>query len=59
VFTPFSGMGLNLALQDGTAAARFMSEAVELGGRPATLDQYEHARRPDAEKLLESELAHA
>jgi putative polyketide hydroxylase len=59
VFTPSTGMGLNLAVHDATVAARFLADTIEHDDRPETLDQYEDACRPLAEKLLEPELAPA
>ncbi len=59
VFTPATGMGLNLAIHDGTVLAQVMADTIEHGDQPRTLDQYEHACRPLAEKLLEPELAPA
>jgi 2-polyprenyl-6-methoxyphenol hydroxylase-like FAD-dependent oxidoreductase len=59
VLTPATGMGLNLALHNGTVAARLLADTIEHDGQPATLDQYEHACRPRAEKLLQPELANA
>jgi len=56
VFTPSSGMGLNLALHDATVAARILAAAIRDGDQPATLDQYEQACRPLAEDLLAPEL---
>ncbi len=58
VFTPATGMGLNLALHDATVAARLLADAIQHQDQPATPDQYEHACRPLAEKLLQPELAH-
>jgi putative polyketide hydroxylase len=57
-FTPFSGMGLNLALYDGTVAARCLTAAIK-DGRSEILTRYEAACRPLAEKLLEPELTPA
>jgi putative polyketide hydroxylase len=57
VFTPSTGMGLNLALHDATVAARFLADAIGHDDPPEILDQYETACRPLAEKLLEPELA--
>jgi 2,4-dichlorophenol 6-monooxygenase len=59
VFTPTTGMGLNLALHDATVAAGLPADAIEHHDQPATLDQYEHACRPLAEKLLQPDLADA
>jgi len=56
VFTPATGMGLNLAIHDGTALAQVLAATIEQDGQPNTLDQYEQACRPLAEKLLEPEL---
>jgi 2-polyprenyl-6-methoxyphenol hydroxylase-like FAD-dependent oxidoreductase len=59
VFTPSTGMGLNLAIHDGTALAHHLADATSPKGEPETLDLYEQARRPLAEKLLEPDLAPA
>ena len=59
VFTPASGMGLNLAIHDGTVLARVLADTIEHGDQPHTIDQYEQACKPLAEKLLEAELAPA
>jgi putative polyketide hydroxylase len=59
VFTPATGMGLNLAIHDAAVLARVMADTIEHGGQPETLDQYEHACRPLAENLLDPELAPA
>ena len=59
VFTPASGMGLNLAIHDGTVLAQALAATIEHGDQPHTLDQYEQACRPLAEKLLGPELAPA
>lgn len=59
VFTPTTGMRLNLALHDARVAARLLADAIEHDDQPATLDQYKHACRPLAEKLLQPELADA
>ena len=56
VFTPVSGMGLNLALHDATVAARCLAGAIR-HGRDEVLDQYEAACKPLAEDLLALELA--
>ena len=58
VFTPTSGMGLNLALHDGTVAAHCLTAAIQ-HGQDEILTQYEAACRPLAEKLLEPELTPA
>ena len=50
-------MGLNLAIHDGTALARYLADAINPDGTPAMLDLYEQARKPLAEKLLEPDLA--
>jgi putative polyketide hydroxylase len=55
VFTPVSGMGLNLALHDGVAAARYLADAI-INDHVQLLDQYEATCRPLAEELLEPEL---
>jgi putative polyketide hydroxylase len=57
VFTPSTGMGLNLAIDDGTALARHLADVISPDGQPEMLDLYEQARRPLAEKLLEPDLA--
>jgi 2-polyprenyl-6-methoxyphenol hydroxylase-like FAD-dependent oxidoreductase len=59
VFTPATGMGLNLAIHDGAALAQVLAATIEHGDQPRTLDQYEQACRPLAERLLEPELAPA
>jgi putative polyketide hydroxylase len=59
VFTPATGMGLNLAIHDAVVLAQVMADSIKRGDQPETLDQYEHACRPLAEKLLEPELAPA
>jgi len=56
VFTPATGMGLNLAIHDATVLARVLADTIEHGDQPQALDQYEQACRPLAEKLLEPEL---
>lgn len=57
VFTPSSGMGLNVALQDGVTAAECLARAIKYGNAPDALEAYEVECRPVAEKLLASELA--
>jgi putative polyketide hydroxylase len=57
VFPPTSGMGLNLALHDGTVAADVLASVIAGGDQPSALDQYEKACRPLAEKLLAPDLA--
>jgi 2-polyprenyl-6-methoxyphenol hydroxylase-like FAD-dependent oxidoreductase len=59
VFTPATGMGLNLAIHDGTVLAQALATTIEHGDQPHMLDQYEQACKPLAEKLLEAELAPA
>jgi putative polyketide hydroxylase len=59
VFTPFTGMGLNLAIHDGTVLAQYLADAISPGDQPEMLDLYEQACRPLAEKLLEPDLAPA
>lgn len=59
VFTPATGMGLNLAIHDATVLAQVMADTIERGDQPETLDRYERACRPLAEKLLEPELTPA
>jgi putative polyketide hydroxylase len=59
VFTPSTGMGLNLAIHDGAALAQYLAEAISPDDQPEMLDLYEHARKPLAEKLLEPDLAPA
>jgi putative polyketide hydroxylase len=59
VFTPSTGMGLNLAIHDGTALAHHLADAISPTDQPEMLDLYEKARRPLAEKLLEPDLAPA
>jgi len=57
VFPPASGMGLNLALHDGTVAARILVSAITNDDQLSALDQYEQACRPLAEQLLAPDLA--
>jgi 2-polyprenyl-6-methoxyphenol hydroxylase-like FAD-dependent oxidoreductase len=52
-------MGLNLAIHDGTMLAHYLAAATSPGNQPETLDLYEQACRPLAEKLLEPGLAPA
>jgi len=52
-------MGLNLAIHDGTVLPRVLADTIERGDQPHTIDQYEQACKPLAEKLLEAELAPA
>jgi putative polyketide hydroxylase len=59
VFTPSTGMGLNLAIHDGAALAQCLAEAISPDDQPEMLDLYEYARKPLAEKLLEPDLAPA
>jgi putative polyketide hydroxylase len=59
VFTPSTGMGLNLAIHDGTVLAQHLADAIGPAGRPEILDRYEQARRPLAAKMLEPDLAPA
>jgi putative polyketide hydroxylase len=59
VFTPSTGMGLNLAIQDGAALARYLADAITGDDQPEMLGLYEQARRPIAEKLLGPDLAPA
>jgi putative polyketide hydroxylase len=59
VFTPTTGMGLNLAIHDGAVLAEALVAAIDLGDQPSMLDQYEQSCRPLAEKLLEPELTSA
>jgi 2-polyprenyl-6-methoxyphenol hydroxylase-like FAD-dependent oxidoreductase len=59
VFTPATGMGLNLAIHDAAVLAQVMADTIERGDQPETLGQYERACRPLAGKLLEPELAPA
>ena len=56
VFTPATGMGLNLAIHDAAVLARVLADTIEHGDQPQGLDQYEQACKPPAEKLLEPEL---
>ncbi len=56
VFTPVSGMGLNLALHDATVAAGCLASAIR-HGRDEVLDHYETTCKPLAEDLLAPELA--
>ena len=57
VFTPSTGMGLNLAIHDGTMLAQYLADAISPGNEPEMLDLYEQACRPLAKKLLEPDLA--
>ena len=57
LFTPSTGMGLNVALQDGVTAARCLAQAMRDDGALDALETYEIERRPVAERLLASELA--
>jgi len=50
-------MGLNLALHDGTVAARILVSAITNDDQLSALDQYEQACRPLAEQLLAPDLA--
>ena len=59
VFTPSTGMGLNLAIHDGTLLAQHLADAISPRDQPEMLERYEQARRPLAEKLLEPDLAPA
>jgi putative polyketide hydroxylase len=59
VFTPSTGMGLNLAIHDGAMLARYLADAISPRDQPEMLDLYEQSRRPLAEKLLEPDLAPA
>jgi putative polyketide hydroxylase len=59
IFTPATGMGLNLAIHDGTVLAGALADAISRGDPPEALDKYEQACRPMAEKLLAAELAPA
>jgi putative polyketide hydroxylase len=56
VFTPSTGMGLNLAIHDAAVLAQHLADAISPGGQPEMLDPYEQASRPLAEKLLEPDL---
>ena len=55
-FTPTSGMGLNLALHDGTEAARILADIIDDDQPETALKQYEQLCRPPASALLEPEL---
>ena len=57
LFTPSSGMGLNVALQAGVTAGHCLAQAIKDGDAPDVLEAYETERRPVAERLLASELA--
>jgi len=52
-------MGLNLAILGAAVLAQVMADTIEHGDQRETLDQYERACRPLAEKLPEPELAPA
>ncbi len=57
VFTPATGMGLNIAIRDGSSAAHYLARAIENDDPPTALDAYEAERRPVAERYLAAELA--
>jgi putative polyketide hydroxylase len=57
VFTPSTGMGLNLAIHDGTVLAHYLADAISSGDQPDMLELYEQARRALALQLLEPDLA--
>jgi putative polyketide hydroxylase len=57
IFSPSTGMGLNLAIEDGVSVARYLAEAQKSGGSLEALDAYETERKPIAERLLAAELA--
>lgn len=56
IFTPSSGMGMNLAIHEGSAAGTVLVRVLRSGGNDASLDAYEASVRPIAEKLLAEEL---
>ena len=56
VFAPATGMRLNLAIHDGSVAARYLADAIGHGNRPDTLDRSEQACKPLAERPLKPEL---
>lgn len=57
LFPPSSGMGLNVALQDGVTAAHCLARVIKDGDAADVLGAYETERRPVAERLLASDLA--
>ena len=57
LFTPSSGMGLNVALQDGVIAAHCLAQAIKDDDALDVLETYETERRPVAGRLLASDLA--
>lgn len=57
IFTPATGMGLNIALRDGPSVAHYLAQAIRNGDSPEALDAYETERRPVAEWALAAELA--
>jgi 2-polyprenyl-6-methoxyphenol hydroxylase-like FAD-dependent oxidoreductase len=57
IFTPSTGMGLNLAIEDGVNVARYLGKAQKGGGSLEALDAYARERQLIAERLLASELA--
>lgn len=59
VVTPATGMGLNLALDDGISLGVHLAEALDGKEGFKALDLYERERRPVAESVLEAELAPA
>ncbi len=52
VFPPGSGMGLNVALQDGVTVGHCLAQAIKNGDAQDALEVHEAERRPVAEKLL-------
>jgi putative polyketide hydroxylase len=57
IFTPSTGMGLNLAIEDGVSVAQYLAEAQKGGGSLEALDAYAAERQLIAERLLASALA--
>jgi 2-polyprenyl-6-methoxyphenol hydroxylase-like FAD-dependent oxidoreductase len=55
-FTPTSGMGLNLALRDGTEAALILADIIDHDRPDTALEEYEQLCRPIAGALLDPEL---
>jgi hypothetical protein len=59
LFTPSTGMGLSLAIHDGTALAQYLADAISPDDQPEMLEPHEQAHRRLAEKMLEPDLAPA
>jgi 2-polyprenyl-6-methoxyphenol hydroxylase-like FAD-dependent oxidoreductase len=62
-FTPTTGMGLNIAIQDGVAVARCLAQALQTDETPErgaafeAFETFEAERRPEVERVLAAELA--